>query len=144
MTPQNIVTNLELSKKLKESGFPQDGSVFYWICNPDTDKYVLVYQPNVDIKAWRGFAAPTASEIGEKLPAKIINPSTRNLDNLYFNFAHKGNDSKQDVRTGYTVEYHTPFSYPLIRITSDTEANARAKMWLYLKKHNLLKGGREG
>lgn len=145
-------TSLEISKRLKELGVKQK-SMFFWTKTKLKDlKSEFEFELKIGIKAnfehWATGMKPTqlgmvkkeaysaflASELGELLPARITNPETRNMDFLRF---HKGDDSKQDHRADWTIEYHTDFSAPLVRITADTEANARGKMLIYLLENGL-------
>jgi len=139
--------SLELAKQLKEKGYPQDitfsGSYFYQGTINEIEKeegYVLLsHRELLGFKGAIKILAPTADEILERLPARITNPSTRNMDRLtFFIRGHAGDDSKQDVRDGFTLEYWTNYNQPLVRIRDDTLADAAAKMWLYLKENDLL------
>lgn len=139
MKLEDQLTNLEISQKLESLGVKQD-SLYYW-CRHRNDKNFYIYSKEYlegeDVSRWKieqEISAFTVSELGEMLPTRITNPKTRNMDFVRF---HKGDDSKQDVRSGYTVEYHTTFDPPLCRITSDTEANARGKMLIYLLENKL-------
>ena len=73
-----ITTSLEVSKRLKESGYPQE-SVFYWVVNSviPSDTQIKLKK---DCGSWKHskkiqdsgaikyYSAPTASELLEKLP----------------------------------------------------------------------------
>lgn len=156
MTPQNQVVSLELSKRLKELGVKQE-SLFWWY----QSNYLLGgtagsgFVPRYEITQLQypsrsnenksytetipTLSAFTVAELGEMLPARITNPETRNMDRLIFYLGtHKGDDSKQDVRDGFTVEYHTMYHVPLCRVKADSEANARAKMLIYLLENKLI------
>jgi hypothetical protein len=139
------VVSLDLAKKLKELGVPQV-SEFYWnegTVNDNKGSIYLVSSEENDVFSRRIASAFISSEIGEMLPGRITNPETRNMDRLYFYFReHRGDNSKQDVRDGYTVEYWTNYSQPLARITADTEADARAKMLCYLIENGLVSQGK--
>lgn len=136
MNLQDQVVSLELAKKLDELGVKQD-SLFYW----NKSMSIVFPEPWVVLSEESGIgksqicSAFTVAELGELLPARITNPETRNMDFLRFN---KGDDYKQDHRADWTVEYHTSFYAPLIRIVADTEANARAKMLVYLIENKLI------
>lgn len=142
MKIEKQVVSLELSKRLKKLGVKQE-SLFIWtgdkekdLCLMCTDSYDYTDYPGggkIQISAF------TVAELGKMLPARIVNPATRNMDRLCFYLKeHKGNDSYQDVRDGFTVEYWTNFYQPLVRITADTEATARAKMLIYLLENKLI------
>ena len=133
--------SLELSKQLKENGYPQDLTISfnYWVRVKDLEGRYLRSRNTLNDTTTDFIASPTADELLEQLPARITNPSTRNMDRLTFFFkGHAGDDSKQDVRDGFTLEYWTNYSQPLTRIKGDTLADACAKMWLHLKKEGLL------
>lgn len=133
-------TSLQTSRLLKENGYPQESSFWWWEDNfglpQDRSSSLNDHKPHNPQNGWAYFAAPTADEILDMLPARITNPNTRNMDFLRI---HPGDDSKQDNRQGYTLEYHTAFSAPLVRVTDNSLADAAAKMWLYLKREGLLK-----
>ena len=149
MRIEQQVCSLALAKRMKELGAKQE-SLFYWLEEKDnqpflmnsgnTSKYGAIPSNYREDEGWNYYSAFTVAELGEMLPARITNESTRNMDRICFYLKeHKGDDKKQDVRDGFTVEYHTIYSPPLYRITADTEADARAKMYIYLAENNLLK-----
>lgn len=82
MTLEQEVTNSELSQKLKELGYPQEG-LFYWEWTYDNyngydrDDHIIVYgEPNV--KAKNEFCvAPTVAELGEWLPRTLKDANGR-------------------------------------------------------------------
>ena len=79
MTLEQICVNKEWAEKLKEAGFPQKDSYFYWstVNKPNIvlkDKYQHPISQALTINPhWLDeiIAAPTASEILEKLPSSI-------------------------------------------------------------------------
>ena len=123
MKPENQVVSLELAKELKKNGYKQEG-VWWW---REYNSWILEtggirYEDGWIDKEVESVIAPTVAELGEALK-----------------------HPKQEI-----LSYH-PNSLPLWTGTSwvlyrngkvvfeaDTEANARAKMWLYLKKENLI------
>ena len=126
MELENQVTSLELSKELKENGYPQEG-LWWWI---DDDRgFILPATDKENLKGWRKitrvFIAPTVAELGEKLPRALYIDT-----NNYWFGTRKIPDNTWDVL--YDSKYNT------IRTSADTEVNARAKMWLWLKKEGKL------
>ena len=69
------VTSFELSKQLKEAGYPQEESLFYWIIFKNGDKSLSIFSNlgigDITEENYEKYAAPTASEILERLPAEI-------------------------------------------------------------------------
>ncbi len=144
MTLTDICTSLDLSKQLKEAGYPQE-SLFAW--GKDRDFY------SGEDKGWtiemykHGhpsglISAPTSSELGEVLlkfaykwqmdwtmlgivylPEENNNMSQGALMKLR-------NQLKRDI-------YHFDGKHYLGDLPT-SEVNARAKMWLYLKKKGLI------
>lgn len=124
MKLENQLVSLKLAKELKKAGFPQD-TYFVWNYNPplihlwqkmkvkegiyDGD-YVL----QGEIITGKFYAAPTVAELGELL---------KNIAELPL---HHGENKWVVNLIGYQ------------RWGIETEADARAKMWLYLKKEKLL------
>lgn len=125
MTLENHVVSLELAKELKENGYPQDDSLFYWWFNGKewfvaikTDSWSQLHNMPSPLKLDRmlpkgtAFPAPSNTELLKKLPVFTRGEKT-------------GNDWYQ-------------CSHGQIHFSNENEANARAKMWLYLKKEGLL------
>lgn len=114
------VTSLELSKKLKELGVKQE-SEFYWskegsVFNPINPKY------NMHVLC----SAFLASELGEILPENFG-------DGEYLYDIHFAKVLKKWYATGHdTTKKH------YIHFTADTDANARAKMLIYLIEQKLF------
>lgn len=114
------VTNLELSKKIKELGFPQD-TEFYWersIFHKDNNKYILTHKDNIYGDCKR-YSAPTVAEWGEILKRKI-NPGYNELTNQW------QSSVLFDKKIGK------------VYIQGKTEANARTEVWIYLKQNKLI------
>lgn len=110
MTLEQQVTSLELSKKLKELGYPQRG-LFCWIegCLMSTYDYSTMIMD---------FVAPTVAELGEKLPKKW---HTIKIDRARWigGLDPMDNEMREKYRDYGAVE-------------AQTEADARAKMLIRL------------
>jgi hypothetical protein len=142
MKLEDQVVSLELAKKLKEAGYKQkglwwwqhnvtgvrkgqkDGSVPY-VFHSETKEIVTKEEITDSNDDYSGnyrtercfYAAPTVAELGDKL---------KNITVVsFFPYYIK----KKNV-------WHIGFKES--NIDENTEANARAKMWLYLKENNLL------
>lgn len=126
MPLEKQVASLELSKKLKELGMKQhDSAVFEWRPyakgSSAEGEYYLVLVPRRDgygIYDSNGSAAFTVAELGEMLPYAGLGA---------YLIACKGRD---DWSCAYGLQK---------TIFSGTEANARAKMLIYLIENNLIK-----
>jgi len=124
MTSQHC-TSLELSKRLKEVGYPQDDSMFYWQdCRQWRDKKgggLEEVEPVARLREWGElkegdfYSAPLASELGEVMKdVDIAMPK-------YW----AGNWEFEDTSTEKFI-------------LSDTESDARAKMLLYLAEQGII------
>lgn len=136
MTIEKHVVSLELAKQLKEAGYPQDG-IFWWCGYYDTEDDEVIW----NVKFSHGkptapryvYPAPLASELGEELPAYIEQPQS--------NIAFRLNTLKRPDH--WFVGYTNPEWCYLGKnkdgfVNAETESDARAKMWLYLKSEGLL------
>jgi hypothetical protein len=118
MKLEDQVVSLELAKQLKEAGYTQDESLFYW-----EGDYLIPqerYMPQL------GTAAPTVAELGEQLPKR----KEQGGEAKWF-------DCHKNDRGTWTVRYMSVQKYVFQAMTDKSEANARAMMWLYLKKEGL-------
>lgn len=123
---QDHVTSLELSKQLYEAGIVVESE--FWWCNrgvipneyPEWEIMCKHYTRSEKIK----HPAPLSSELGELLPKKCSY------------YPGRDNDWCCHYQDGSPAELSRPFL--VHREYSDTEANARAKMLLYLKEKGLL------
>ena len=119
MKLENQVTNLELSKKLKELGFKQE-SLFYW--GKTLGKFEIIYFPGnltkSDAEIGR-VSAFTVAELGEMLPEFVMS-MRRTDDYLCTDFMN-----------------YRPYDYG--KHEAETEADARAKMLIYLIENDLIK-----
>lgn len=123
MKIENQVVSLELAKKLKKAGYSQD-SIWFWEKPLAPRKKYRVCPINYhDMMPECDYAAPTVAELGEKL---IFDSEE---------YAHTFNVS-YSIQSGWYI-YNS--EEPKIIDHADTEANARAKMWLYLKEKGLIK-----
>lgn len=114
MDIEQQVTSLELAKKLKEAGYPQDDAQWYWAKRNIDTEYHICHRDNLAVVD-NYYAAPTVAEWGEKLPFGF--------------YSFKFNDN--DFRVWYDKANSPSYN-------EAKEADARAKMWLYLKGKHLI------
>jgi len=107
MNPEHGVTSLELSKQLKDAGFPQDES--YWSWDAYRDPICIVRSMEADAP----IAAPSVAELGEWLPCSF---ATRRITGYF--------DHNFKVYNSPGRGYHHEFA--------PTEAEARGLMALWL------------
>lgn len=134
MELKNQVTNLELSKKLKELGVKQE-SLFWWnkFENDQADPIWDISRSakeevfGIDVK--ENVSAFTVAELGVLLPRVIlVEQKVYNYQQLFaINEAYYIQYYDFDRRIGH---YH---------VRDYSEANARAKMLIYLLENDLIK-----
>ncbi len=124
MKLEDQVCSLELSKRLKELGVKQD-SLFYRFGDERQQyifcKYYEQYSPNVNLNMADGYSAFTVAELGEMLPRGICQYDK--LNSIY----------EPEFKT-YAV--FLPDTKHII--TDYNEANARAKMLIYLLEKKII------
>jgi len=137
MNLQQQVPSLELCKRLKELGYPQE-NLFMLV------KYEMWKEPQVwnsDIakefssvclsgKREYEYAAPTVAELGEMLPVKVIE---RNRD-----YEMKTWRDWVNGKLEWFVQYQSEEGEGFFRRQDPSEANARAKMMIYLLENKLI------
>lgn len=131
MTLENQVVSLELAKKLKKLGVKQE-SLFWWneLFEMSVTKYILNYGRFNRVEA---FSAFTVAELGEMLPA-FIKHDKRHFK-LYV--AKNENDEWFIEYQGWTSQLLENYEL-LVQRNAATEADARAKMLIYLLENKLI------
>ena len=134
MNLEDQVCALELAKRLKELGVKQD-SYFYWVRkifsnDPPVDPWII--QDCIDTHAFENISAFTVAELGELLPPGIeshvgFNGSPNNIT------WGCNNQNMHGYKTCEEGAKHSHIEY------ADTEADARAKMLIYLIENGLVK-----
>ena len=120
--------SLELAKELKEAGYKQEG-LWWYVSVRKGEPELYQESPLGLIEATTSYAykriavAPTVTELGEALS---VNSKIRGI----LNYSKDGNLWR--CLFGKQMPEHTYATFEL------TEADARAKRLLYLKKENLL------
>lgn len=119
MKLESQVTSLELSKRLKELGVKQE-SLFYWTKPHYEDNlpFVCWYEEKFvnGTKNWEQYSAFTVAELGEKLEGLTMPYQVKNAGGYWY------------------------LNIPQIHeMGVKTEADARAKMLVYLLENNLIK-----
>lgn len=137
--------SIELAKELKEAGFPQGGLSFNWIM---VDGEYRVYHVSAEFRlidykssVEKVCSAPTAEEILESLPVFV----QFEKESLPFSFRIEkeiGGDFPDEfvvlyVRYSKTINSERDYQ-ERGRTTNESLAEAAGKMWLYLKRNNLL------
>lgn len=119
MKLEDQVVSLELAQEMKEHGANQH-SLWYWTWsewNGKTEWVLISRDESIRIKKIR-YSAYTVAELGEMLPAVF------DFDELICDKELNG-----DWNVAYSWDYER-----VCMETAKTEADARAKMWLHLKK----------
>lgn len=119
MKLEQQVVSLELSKRLKEFGVKQE-SLFFW--NKYGDKWLLDKHSNSDLDKNDGYSAFTVAELGEMLPNFV--ESYKSHDDGFNWFCRRFVDG--DISKYNALQ------------TANTEADARAKMLIYLLENKLI------
>lgn len=118
--------NLELSKQLKEAGYNNPNTKFGWVAG------CLMAFPETTI--WE-YPSPTADEILDLLPNYISE-----YPNGFYLTLRKNNEEERGDKYScfYAPAQGNVKKYNLANEDENSIADAAAKMWLYLKKENLL------
>ena len=123
MKLENQVVSLELAKKLKELGVKQE-SLFYWVLlENEFGKDWIIIQGDDSIEAVyknNKYSAFTVAELGEILPELCLSGNTGEGFNCW------------KFRNIHDLAFYNPAQ-------SKTEADARAKMIIYLIENKLIK-----
>ena len=129
------VCSLELSKRLKELGYPQE-SLWYWVkhfeCRTDRFQWDLFLRDDDD-DVNECISAPTSGELGMALPEEINSDGEiykRKWDEYDYVYIDQY-DNEWFYLNGRNIKNNEPEDI--------TEANARGLMWEYLKKNGLIK-----
>jgi hypothetical protein len=138
----NHVTSLETSKRLKELGVPQE-SVFGWrMKHSEPDRWIIWTSGTTETFVGdESASAFLASELGEMLPLEFWRKGRR------FEFATnvgRSNDHSCNKTwgCGYYHEGRTPYGLDETDLETqaeaDTEADARAKLLIYLIEQGIV------
>jgi len=119
---------LELSKQLKKAGYKQEGLWWHyqnklWSKFDVTYKYFRPMSFEEAKKKFKVYVAPTVAEMGLALPNTINTIKDKVKGQIMFCCGFDSGKYKK-----YSVQAQI----------ANTEADARAKMWLYLKKKGLI------
>ncbi len=159
MKPESITVSLEMAKKLQESGWMANPTIFSWgktmegewtILKPGTEWFLTGFEHYCEgimegkpIELKDHLAAPTAEEILRELPPHRID-AKKNGDVVGYDLYCKQCFGVDAMEGRWKVWYFrfrdgcelAPLGMPQY---ADTLANAAAEMWIYLKENNLLK-----
>lgn len=138
------VASLELSKKLKELGVKQE-SIFVWVkqnhvllSNPPQDCWELeptLYGSKHYLRCKGYCSAFTVAELGEILPDRL---DDKEKDMKYQGRWVNGLDTRKQPAIWEVSYMDYGLQYPIYCVISETEADARAKMFIYLLENGLL------
>ncbi len=123
------VVSLQLAKKMKEAGWPQNRSLFCWsqriMDSKGTISTDLEYMPTLDREDHRYLvcAAPTVAELGEALRPLGVYSSSESYWRVQ-RYVEEENEDREDKWIWKNFD-------------AETEADSRALCWLYLKEKEL-------
>lgn len=126
MPLEKQVVSLELAQKLKELGVKQE-SYFSWVISQDKEKREIVQLRKTDIGIYNNplykmYHAYSVAELGEMLPVCTWSSKVVSTFGKYNCWRFKDGGGVTEKDTFY----------------ADTEADARAKMLIYLLVNNLI------
>lgn len=134
MTLEKQVTNLELSKRLKKLGVKQ-GSLFYWRMVPGMAEPYL-RQKDSKWQRWQypnqHYSAFTVAELGEMLPETL----GKGFDVEQYKYATL--DEPYQLEASDYVGTAQRIPHLVYQAKGKTEADARAKMLIYLLENKLI------
>lgn len=119
---EDQVVSLKLAEKLKKQGYPQYNAQLYWNYRHKNLQYHLNPKRLTGISSI-SFAAPSAHELAEYLPSKIV------VDNDHYELC------QSQKPWCWMLTYQTANNaLPLFVIEDKNPANLFAKAWLHLKE----------
>ena len=133
------VCAVDLSKKLKKLGVKQD-SLFYFarrgiyvpgFSADEEQQYKIILYKNYNKLDKRSYSAFTVAELGEILPFELL------TENFYEETLSMGLHFEVDFQKTWSVSYYEK-SEEKLRCVDKNEANARAKMIIYLIEKKLV------
>ena len=122
------VPSLELCRRLKELGYPQEGGGWYWA--KIGESWILELQTEfkeVPAYASEYVKAPTCRELGEWLPIYLE-------EDIYLDIDHPS----PDVWIVSYIKTTHPLQESIIAFDDNTEPNARAKMLIWLVENGYV------
>jgi hypothetical protein len=131
MKLEDQVCNLKLSKKLKELGVKQESAI-YWIWDIGEPR-IIIGEPQLT-SITKYCSAFTVAELGEGLPDEI-EVKTKENKGIYYLELYKIN---KEFKVIYEKDNHNN-TWTSLTFREKTEANARAKMRIYLIENGLVK-----
>ncbi len=132
MKLEEQITNLELSKKLKELGVKQE-SLFYWV------EFSGLQKGHQDYKTSLHWELRNCENNLSNFPDKISAFTVAELGEMLKPYAYYSNNMASDFPTYQENHKSWGFINDEIKwVYADTEANARAKMLIYLIENKLL------
>ena len=149
MKLEDQVVSLELAKKLKELGVKQE-SAFHWMrptfLDAPTGHILKTDQQLMDIitspktiardETWEHLSAFSVAELGEMLPPDTPSENTGKSAICWMMVSENGDETHWDNVPGR--DGITGIEDPML-INAKTEADARAKMLIYLIGNGLMK-----
>lgn len=146
MKLENQVVSLDLAKKLKELGVKQESQFNWWkgigvgrIMPNDWSQFNMEPKPmydTADVK--EKISAFTVAELGEMLPIYICDPARRlsKQDKKCFSLQQRGFDEDY-VDDAKPISFEVSYNGTEVKTREDTEADARAKMLIYLLENKI-------
>lgn len=131
MKLEDQVSSLELAKKLKELGVKQE-SYFVWAWQDGEEPSLIPEKECLYIYNW--VSAFTVAELGEMLPPDT--PSDRGADSGNYYCAMLTDD---EGNTYWDKKFESCETMEYKIFHEKTEADARAKMLIYLIENDLVK-----
>jgi len=138
MKLEDQVCSLKLSKKLKELGVEQKSN-WYWVHHTAftfeqkpklAEGWNLIYKDKMSPYREMVFSTFTVAELGEMLPIDIVSGLTSNS-------SVGGYGCLDLIEFGSAACHHKSEMMKKPEFIAKTEANARAKMLIYLLENNL-------
>lgn len=143
MTLEQQVTSLELSKRLRELGVKQESFFGWYFPNEDKIRKDEKWDaPNIQIVgsgnewAWHDlqYSAFTVAELGELLPWYIESRFLEDADK----WLEIQKDENADGSARWNISYQNETGEDLFEVFDSSEADARAKMLIYLLENKLI------
>lgn len=137
MSPQQKCVTLEIARKLKEAGFPQDTERYWGNTVGQADQTCWrIEKPDWHDKGMEYLAAPDAQEIGVELPETLgsnINKKQIGVEEFVYD-----NPRRYQIQVSEYVGDAPPLPRTIFSQINENEAEARAACWLWLKEKNLV------